>query len=465
MGKVAVLSEYSSAKKSRAPAIEIQVSDVYALADEAYARDKSNARVKELADVLKRGEEFSDPIEVALCPGTGTRYILLDGRHSYFAAKAAGLNTLKAIINSSLHLPSSLPANLKSVDKKILTDVLYQSTRSNWAHCKMPLTPSEKRDSLKKLYKAGYSVEDLKAFVPNTTLYRWLGKDIKFLKEDTKKQCLEMVDKGAVQKTVSKEKGVSKQTVSRWKNERGKLEPLEKSQNSQVGKMGLPNPEGSTLSALSQTTPLTTIQRLESICEEIRQMQWNEEADAVALSYLLPLLQSKSERLSAVLKDGYLAGTISQQEHEIQRLGREFVRVTQLLSAERTEKDKLQQKLDVKARSCDVDCNYLSLEKRKVFDMLMGENVTDAIDHLTLTLSPQDEDLLTKLARKAVARIPSHLEWADLHLFLDKNDQKYIDSFESQLYKLEKEKGVKINGKVAPALKRVRESRKFFEVQ
>jgi hypothetical protein len=354
------------------------------------------------------------------------------------------------------------------VDKKVLTDVLYQSTRSNWAHCKMPLTLSEKKASLKKLYKEGYSVEDLKVFAPTSTLYYWLGKDIKFKKEDTEKQCLEMVGNGVAQKAVSEEKGVSEATVSRWKNKGKKPKPEPPKENSKIPtleKWNSQTPEGSAAPALSRNTPLTIIQRLEGIYEEIRGMEWGEEADTFALGYLLPVLQSKSERLRAVVKDGSLAGAISQQQHEIQRLGKEFVRVTQLLSAERTEKDKLQQKLDKKARSCDVDCNYLSLEKRKVFDMLMKENVTDAIEHLTLTLSPRDEDLLTRLARKAVARIPSHLEWADLHLFLDKNDQKYIDSFESLLCKLEKEKGVKINGKVAPALKRVRESRKFFEMQ
>lgn len=420
------------------------------------------------------------PIEVLLIQTGDPRssiYLILEGLHRYEALKR--LKTSEVLANVHTR-PAYALSDLE--DRKVRGEILEMSCPYN-AKSPMPLTLEERMAAAKELSELGYTDEKISEAlgVGERSIRRWLEEMKKEKKQKLKEEIIDRLRKGESVNELARQykSQLSELTIMNWKKEADETSaggvkkwphgqnytPSEKDVTLRLPKPLFPgrdllpelDPRKKSSAPGMQTDELTEAKqeeittKLTKICDVLRSLEWFDDADDLVIVHLLPILDSKSERMKKVISTGGYAFLYEEikglydEEHSLHKVSNE-----ESVKKDETIKQ-LEQDLARRQEECKHECEYskdwLKAEYDRSVEYLL-ENFCVLKDALSeghildikkkpLYIPKEARQAINQLALNAAYVAISHFEWAKLHKIGTANMPKQFSRFLEVIESLE----------------------------
>lgn len=168
-----------------------------------------------------------------------------------------------------------------------------------------------------------------------------------------------------------------------------------------------------------------SLQSLTEIYQLIENVRWDQMADSYFLSYIVPLVRTKSKRFAQMISDGGVSSILHQLELEYDTLRCNFVDVSH---ENRYLKDKVAELEKAHAdKNCSLFCNIVKQKERLMLNLWVDGAITTALSNLNmLTQKHIDDDEIVKCVLNSINTVYNHFEWGYHHGLLSQEDTEKL---------------------------------------
>jgi len=375
-------------------------------------------------------------------------------------------------------------------------DIFYLSCKEN-SGGPLSLTRDERMAAARRLFKEfRYSDKEISetGLAPERTVERWLQELKRGENDAMKSKALVLLEEGNTQEQIAlilqreDHYSVTQQTISNWVNF-GKINKLQENatgenllkqkihhagtairiplailgpRGQEAAAVGFEMPEkeeiekttGSEFPLLAEKEKAKIISRLEKIAEMLEAMQWSEEADHYAESYLLYAVSNKSSLMARLIRREGYAGELKALRSEYHQLAKDFRSLSITVREKEAEIEKLMEQLKSAKHSCKKNCDTAKNWARTEFERSLSfitQTFRRQVDILSNSNGDMKEDL-RDLTVRCLWVMMSNFEWGTGHAIVTTKVVDLFSSFNKTFEELKRINGD--NGKWGTAIKK-----------